>query len=408
LIPPVDPSDLGVYVHFPYCEKKCDYCDFNSHTIPHDDRRYADAILRELEARGPDYAGRAPGLRSIFFGGGTPSLWEPRQVARVIDALRSAFGFLPGIEITLEANPGTVEVARFGAYVEAGVTRFSIGVQSFKDAELEFLGRIHDSAKAAVAVRAAKATGAQVSLDLMYALFGQSESDVIYSVDRALELGTDHLSAYTLTIEPDTLLGRRTKLGLYSPMDDDRQADFIELVTERLDRAGFGRYEVSNFARPDRESRHNALYWLGGAYLGLGAGAHSYRPTRDLSGAERRAAVKLPDAYVDAAMTGAFPTLMHEELDRIAVLKDRLMVALRTRWGLDPAALDAEARMGGALEAALNGAISTPLGLGLVARAGGRIVPTARGFLQNDGLARQLMSAADALRLDMASAPSLQ
>lgn len=392
---PVGPEDLSVYVHFPWCEKKCPYCDFNSHTGEHDDRRYADAILRELAVRGPAYRGRAPGLRSVFFGGGTPSLWAPMEVARVITALRDTFGLLPDAELTLEANPGTVHEGHFEAYAAAGINRFSLGVQSFRDEELLALGRIHDAAAAERGVKMALGTGARVSFDLIYGLYGQSTEDVIYSVERALSLGTDHLSAYTLTIEPDTMLGRRTKLGLYTPMDDDQQAELIALVAERLGRAGLIRYEVSNFARPGSESRHNLLYWQGGAYLGLGAGAHSYLPALDLGSAERREAVKLPADYLVAAEAGEFPSRFSERLDRRGLLKDRLMVALRTRFGLDPLALDQELNAGGVLARSLEEVGGAFLRQGWLERDGSHLVPTDLGFLYNDAIARRMMQVAD-------------
>lgn len=392
---PVGPEDLGVYVHFPWCEKKCDYCDFNSHTGEHDDRRYADAILRELEQRGPAYQGRAPGLRSVFFGGGTPSLWDPAQVARVLSGLEGAFGFLPEVEITLEANPGTVHEGHFEAYARAGVNRFSLGVQSLRDEELQFLGRIHDRHAAERGVRLASGTGARVSLDLIYGLYGQGVEDALYSVERALELGTTHLSAYTLTIEPDTLLGRRTRLGLYTPMDDDAQAELIERVADRLQAAGLHRYEVSNFARPGHESRHNLLYWHGGTYLGLGAGAHSYLPEPRLRGAVRREAVKLPAEYLVEAEAGRFPARFEEALTQRLVVQDRLMVALRTRFGLSPAALDAEIQAEGRLARAI-----VTLGEELIRSGWLRwdeewLVPTAQGFLYNDAIAKRMMPLAE-------------
>lgn len=387
---PVSSADRGVYVHFPYCVKKCPYCDFNSHEVAHDDGAYADAILAELDLRAEAF-GPGP-VRSLFFGGGTPSLWDPREVGRVLRAVEARFGFTPDPEITLEANPGSVVPDRFRAYVDAGVNRFSIGVQSFDRSELEVLGRIHDGDQAERAVRAAVATGARVSLDLMYALPDQTWADVRASLDRALDLGTGHVSAYTLTIEPNTVLERRTRLGLFQPLDEDRQAELIERVTERLAAAGLERYEISNYARPGQEAIHNSLYWVGGPYLGLGAGAHSYLPRPALGGAERRENVKAPHTYLDATARGDATPRFSESLDAREVLLDRLWVGFRPRWGLDAAALAAEAGVPG-LADALRPSLDRLEAGGLLVRTQDRWHPTPRGFLFADHIARTFLDA---------------
>ena len=398
LAPPVAASDLGVYVHFPYCAKKCPYCDFNSHVVDHDDATYASAVLAELAGRAGDFEGFGP-ARSLFFGGGTPSLWAPEEVGRVIRGVRERLGLRDDAEITLEANPGTVAEWRFDAYVAAGVNRFSIGVQSFLSHELEALGRIHDGASAVRAVTAARKSGARVSLDLMYGLPGQTWDDVARSVDRALALGTHHLSAYTLTIEPDTVLGRQTRLGLFQPMEDDTQAELIERVTERLGAAGFLRYEISNYARPGFEAVHNSIYWVGGPYLGLGAGAHSYLPEPRLAGALRRENVKPPRDYVESALEGRFPARFEERLGPEAALGDRLMVAFRGAWGLDVRALAREADLAERLEPALAPALERFARMELLVEEGERWVPTMKGFLFNDGIARTLLEIAQAVPL---------
>jgi oxygen-independent coproporphyrinogen-3 oxidase len=364
--------------------------------VEHDDRRYADAVLAELDARPFD----GP-LSSIFFGGGTPSRWAPEQLGRVIARAKERFGFVEDIEITLEANPGTVAEARMFAFAAAGVNRFSIGVQSFDDRELASLGRIHDAARAETAVRIAKKTGARVSLDLIYALPGQSWNDVRRSLERALSLETDHVSAYTLTIEPDTVLGKKTARGLFVPMIDDVQADLIDRVSETLARAGYARYEISNYALPGEASRHNSLYWVGGAYLGVGAGAHSYLPANDLSRAIRRENVKRPEAYLASALAGKPAVEFEEELGLADVLGDRLMIALRPSWGIDPAELAAEALVPRELLSPVDRALDGLAARGLVERIGARIVPTARGFLMNDAIARTLLAASRELEIMM-------
>lgn len=378
----------GVYVHFPYCAKKCPYCDFNSHTVAHDDVQYADVVLAELEHRADAIEG--PSV-SLYFGGGTPSRWAPDQVGRVIRAVRDRVGLVEGAEITLEANPGTVVEDRLAAYVAHGVTRFSIGTQSFVDAELVALGRIHDAASGLRAVRAAKNTGARVSLDLIYAQPRQSRADVDRSLDAAFELAPDHVSAYTLTVEPDTILGRQKRLGLFDPMPDDDQASLIEHVTTRLADAGYARYEVSSYARPGQRAVHNSLYWTGAPYLGLGAGAHGFTFASDRSAGRRYGNVKAPERY----LAGTFETYFDETQDRMDLLTDRLWVGIRPAWGVDLAALSEE--FGLDVVAAFAPALDPFVARGLLEREGSRYAPTAAGFLFTDAIARAILDASASL-----------
>jgi oxygen-independent coproporphyrinogen-3 oxidase len=333
----------------------------------------------------------------VFFGGGTPSLWAPAEVGRVLGVVKAELGLAEDVEITLEANPGTVHERLFEAFVAAGVNRFSIGAQSFDDRELAQLGRIHGALDAGRAVRLAKASGARVSLDLIYGQPGQTWAAVSASLDRALELETEHLSAYTLTLEPGTPLSRQAATGEFVPMDEDAQAELIERVSERLNTAGLVRYEISNYARPGCEAVHNTLYWVGAPYLGVGAGAHGYSPAPGLASAVRRADVKSPEEYVARALLGQDPVGFSERLDRRAVLGDRLLVGFRVKWGLDLGALDAEAELGGALVSALAPAASELVARGLLAEAGSRLVPTGRGFLFADLVAVRLLTALEAL-----------
>ncbi|MCB9653048.1 MAG: radical SAM family heme chaperone HemW [Deltaproteobacteria bacterium] len=397
---PRGPHDAGVYVHFPYCTRKCPYCDFNSHATPFDDRRYADAVIRELEARAPAYVPLGPS-GSVYFGGGTPSLWDPAEVGRVLARIRATFGLRDDAEITLEANPGTVEEARFERFVEAGVNRFSIGAQSFQDQELVTLGRIHGANAARRAVRAALASGARVSLDLIYGLPGQSRDAALRSVEEALSLEPSHISAYTLTVEPGTALARAEERGRFHPTDDGRMAEHIEDVSERLARAGFLRYEVSSYAPPGQEALHNTLYWFGGPYLGVGAGAHSFLPTgHGLAQAERRESLRSPEAYLADAACGAFTAESTEQLTQDDLIADRLWTAMRTRFGLDLEALANETEGAvtpeGLLECLFD-ALDRLVARGLIDRSGPRgaqIAPTAKGFLYNDEIGRTLLSAA--------------
>ncbi|MFO0725237.1 MAG: radical SAM family heme chaperone HemW [Myxococcota bacterium] len=390
---PVTSRAQGLYVHFPYCEKKCPYCDFNSHVIPHDDQRYADAILRELADRAPPFLARG-GFSTLYFGGGTPSLWAAEAVGRVIQAARAELGLSADAEITLEANPGTIHERSFAAFVEVGVNRFSIGAQSFVASELVSLGRIHDNQAAARAVRLAKATGARVSLDLMYAQPGQRWSDVQRSVEAALALEPDHVSAYTLTVEPSTPLGHRFEAGTFVPMEDDEQAELIERVTAALEAAGHLRYEVSSYARPGFEARHNSIYWAGGAYLGVGAGAHSHFPGPGLREVERRGNIKSPTAWEEQSLAGSHTPGFLERLTQDEAIAERAMLGVRVAAGLDLAELAEDAglpfealwgRFGSTLEALVQE--------GLLERRGSVFSPTKKGFFFTDGMGRRLLQA---------------
>ena len=262
---------LSVYVHFPWCVRKCPYCDFNSYTLHGelDERRYVEALERDLEAQSPDVAGRE--VVSIFFGGGTPSLFSPEAIGRVIAAARRHLVLAPDAEVTLEANPGAIEHGRFGEYRAAGLTRVSLGAQSFDSERLKALGRIHspdETRRAAEELHAAGLTN--FNLDLMYALPGQDVGGAIRDMEEALALAPAHLSHYQLTLEAGTVFA-----GQPPPLpDDDVAEDMLAECGARLSAAGFERYEVSAYARAGRQCRHNLNYWSFGDYLGVGAGAH--------------------------------------------------------------------------------------------------------------------------------------
>ena len=266
-----NPPPLSAYVHLPWCVRKCPYCDFNSHrapdTLPAKD--YLDALLRDIEYEAASSDARP--LASVFFGGGTPSLFSPVAFERVLRALREHWPLSPQAEVTLEANPGTVEHAPFDEYVSAGINRLSLGVQSFDDGALEQIGRIHGGREAAAAARRAIGAGfAAVNLDLMYGLPGQDEATASADIRQAIDLGPAHISYYHLTIEPNTLFARRPpKLP-----DDDRCWAIQNTGQTLLAEAGFEQYEISAYARPDSRCAHNINYWRFGDYLGLGAGAH--------------------------------------------------------------------------------------------------------------------------------------
>ena len=262
---------LSLYVHIPWCLKKCPYCDFNSHEARDDlpEAAYVDALLADLEFALPSIWGRK--VISVFIGGGTPSLFSPESINQLLSGIRARVPLYADVEITLEANPGTFERAKFAGYYAAGINRLSIGIQSFDPRHLQALGRAHDADEARRAAEAAMMMFDTVNFDLMYALPGQTLDDARRDLEIALEFSPPHLSFYHLTLEPNTLFHR------YPPPlpDDDTAADMEEMIDNVLSRAGYFHYETSAYARPEHECRHNLNYWRFGDYLGIGAGAHS-------------------------------------------------------------------------------------------------------------------------------------
>ena len=366
---------LSLYVHLPWCIAKCPYCDFNSHARPEamdgglPEARYLDALIADLEAALPQVWGRP--VLSIFIGGGTPSLFSPDGIARLLADIRARLPLLPGCEITLEANPGSFERERFKAFRAAGVTRLSVGVQSFDDAMLVKLGRVHDGAQARAALAEAALAFETFNLDLMYALPGQSLGDLQADLDTALSFKPPHLSIYHLTVEPNTRFALAPPPGL---PDDDLASDMLDLITARTADAGLQRYEVSAFARPGHRCTHNLNYWQFGDYLGLGAGAHgklSY-PHRVI----RQVRWREPRAYMDQALAGRAMS-NDEEVPRAQLPFEYMLNALRLREGF--ALADFSARTGLPISA-----IAQPLAAaearGLLERDFVRAWPTARGF----------------------------
>jgi putative oxygen-independent coproporphyrinogen III oxidase len=334
-------TSLSVYVHFPWCLRKCPYCDFATSPLARDDiphAAYADAVLRELEARRASFAGAR--LRSVFLGGGTPSLWHAEQVKRVLTGILEAFGARDddALEITAECNPSSLDAAHAEALCEAGINRMSVGVQSLDDEELRFLGRLHDGQLALQAVRAALAACPRVSADLMFALPGQPEARFLGYVDQLLGLGLRHVSAYALTIEPSTPFGAQARKGLLQQAPDELYANLFTAIEARFGAAGLAHYEVSNYAAAGEESRHNLHYWRGESYLGLGAAAVGCL----MRGGQGRRYRNQPDAtrYMERA---ALPSVevFEEQLDPQALIREALMLGLRVADGVDLGALQA-------------------------------------------------------------------
>lgn len=366
------PPPLGVYVHLPWCVRKCPYCDFNSHAVRDGipEARYVQALLRDLETAVPQVWGRE--VSSIFIGGGTPSLFSAEAIDRLLAGLRALLRVSPLAEITLEANPGTFERARFRDFGQAGVTRLSLGVQSFDDGYLAALGRIHGRGEALAAAEAALALFDEVNLDLMYALPGQTLEQARRDLETAIRLAPPHLSAYHLTLEPNTPFAAMPP----ALPDDDLAADMQEMVEELLGSAGYAHYETSAFARDGRRCRHNLNYWNFGDYLGLGAGAHSKLSSAEQ--VERQARIKHPLSYMDAVLREQDGGAVAEcrELTRQDRVFEFMMNALRLSEGFDPRLF--EARTGLPLAAAEAG-LRRAEALGLLRREPHSILPSPRG-----------------------------
>ncbi len=327
---------LAVYVHWPFCLSKCPYCDFNSHvrdSVDHD--RWRTALLVELD----HYAGRTPGriVTSIFFGGGTPSLMEPSTAAAVIDRVAARWSVAPDVEITLEANPSSVESSRFADLAQAGVNRVSLGVQALDDASLSFLGRRHNAAEALDALAVAKRRFARTSFDLIYARPGQTVADWRAELGRALQEGTEHLSVYQLTIEEGTKFATLAARGELNIPDEETQAALYETTQAMLESAGLPAYEISNHARPGAESRHNLTYWRYGDYVGIGPGAHG-RLTVDGQKLATRAH-RAPEIWLDRVADKGHGTHADEPVTMAERRDELLMMGLRLTEGVSRARL---------------------------------------------------------------------
>lgn len=326
----MDRPPLSLYVHLPWCVRKCPYCDFNSHRAPDalPEDAYVDALIRDLEHDLPLAGGRE--LVSVFFGGGTPSLFSPAAIGRILNEISARLPLPADCEITLEANPGTAEAARFAGFRDAGVNRLSLGIQSLDDAMLRRLGRIHDAGEARAAVTAARAAGFDnLNLDLMYALPEQTAGAAARDLETLIALEPEHISYYQLTLEPGTPFHHRPP-----PLPDhDTAWDMYTAAAERLNAAGYRRYEVSAWARPGLECRHNGNYWRFGDYLGIGAGAHGKLTTPD-GRVLRRTKRYMPNRYV-AEAGGAGAVVDERVLDASDRRFEFLMNALRLNDGFD-------------------------------------------------------------------------
>ena len=373
----------ALYIHWPFCLAKCPYCDFNSHVRDSVDHAlWQDALLADMRLEA-ERAGGEP-LDSVFFGGGTPSLMPPALVGRLLTEAEALWGFAPGIEITLEGNPSSVEAANYAALASAGINRASLGLQALDDATLRFLGRLHDAEEGLAALEVAQRHFARVSFDLIYARPGQTAGQWEDELTRALSFGTGHLSLYQLTIEPGTRFETMVRLGQFAPLDDEHAADLFALTADLTSRAGLPAYEVSNHARPGEESRHNLAYWRYQDYAGIGPGAHGRR------GGVATVRHKKPENWLNAVARNGHGIAEERDLIAREQAAEALLMGLRLREGIDLAAL---ARRFGMQAADLIVAAKLEFysGQGLAWQTGSRIGVAPAGMPLLDGLLGELV-----------------
>ena len=365
---------LALYVHWPFCVSKCPYCDFNSHVRSSIDQdAWREALLADLRHEARVLPERR--LTSIFFGGGTPSLMEPSTVAAIIDSARTHWEPAGNVEITLEANPNSVEAARFADLAKSGVNRISLGLQSFDDRALAFLGRAHSAREGFAALQTAQKHFRRVSFDLIYALPGDTEDAWSATLAQALSLGTSHLSLYQLTIEPGTRFASMVARGQIEPLDADAAATLFELTDAMTSSGGMPAYEISNHARPGQESRHNLTCWRYGDYAGIGPGAHGRRLGR------RTVRHRKPENFIGALARNGHGVAEEAPLSAVEGADEALVMGLRLREGVDP---DAIAERFGLPAIVAWSRVERLVDSGHLKREGSRIALTARGRLLLD------------------------
>ena len=381
---PPNPN-IGLYLHVPFCARKCAYCDFASEGLEEAGglsvaRRYLNALAVEIDVRAASEEFDGAPVESVYLGGGTPTVLPPEWMAEVLDRLRRRFPFEEGAEVTIEANPGTVDEAKIAALLSAGVNRLSLGVQSFSDAVLHTLGRIHTAAEAQEAIASARGAGcANLSLDLMYGVPRQSLEEWRESLAVAVEAGPEHLSLYALTVEEGTVLQAQIGSGELPPPDEDLAADMYAAAEQVLGEAGFEHYEISNFARPGLECRHNRRYWADDEYLGLGASAHSFR------GGVRWNNTGDMGVYTEWLERGRLPVIRAEALSARERVGEMLMLGLRVAEGVSDEEI--VQRCGLAPAEVFGEEIHRLCGEGLLIAEGGRLrIPREKWLLSNEAL----------------------
>ncbi|MCA3445866.1 MAG: coproporphyrinogen III oxidase [Rhodobacter sp.] len=380
---PGNEAGFGLYIHWPFCQSKCPYCDFNSHVAGWiDQRRWLQSYLAEIDRAGQETAGLR--LRSVFFGGGTPSLMDPETVFAILDRIRATWPVANDWEVTLEANPGSTEAGKFQAFRAAGVNRLSMGVQALNDADLKRLGRLHTLADAMAAFDIARACFDRVSFDLIYARQDQTPEDWAQELSRALDMAVDHLSLYQLTVEDGTAFGDRyARGGLRGLPDEDQSVALYEITQELCEDAGLPAYEVSNHARDGAQSQHNLIYWRGGDYAGVGPGAHG----RLTLGGHRWAteALRPPAAWLDAVEKRGTGELPRDEIAPVDRAREYILMSLRLNEGLDLARL--QAISGLSLPPA---AVTDLCSLNLITVDEGRVQTTRQGRMVLNAVIRRL------------------
>jgi len=375
---------LALYIHWPFCISKCPYCDFNSHVRESVDQdAWRTALLKDMAHEAGLTMGRP--LTSIFFGGGTPSLMPPATVSALIDAAQAHWGFADDIEITLEANPSSVEAARFADLAQAGVNRVSLGLQSLDDAALSFLGRTHSVAESLDALSIAQQHFARVNIDLIYARPDQTGEQWEAELRQALSFGTDHMSLYQLTIEPGTRFETMVRTGQFVAADNDEAATLYVMTQSLTAAAGLPVYEISNHARPSSESRHNLSYWRYDDYIGIGPGAHGRR----LNNATQRH--KKPENFISAIDRNGHALASEEALDPESRATEALLMGLRLSEGICVDRLSQKTGMapGSLLDAE---AVDRIAKLGLIHRAGSRVIVTTQGMPLLDAILPEIVA----------------
>lgn len=363
---------LGLYIHMPWCERKCPYCDFNSHTATDfDEQRYIDTLIDDLQQDLPLIWGRQ--ITSIFIGGGTPSLFSAAAIQQLFSNLRALLNFHPEIEITMEANPGSADESHFQGYRDAGVNRLSLGIQSFNDSSLLAIGRIHDANQSKAAFHKARLAGFEnINLDLMYALPGQTLSQQLQDITQAINLQPEHISLYQLTIEPNTLF--YSKLPDQLP-DDELSWEMQQQAQQVLATAGYQHYEISAYARKNRQSRHNVNYWSFGDYLGIGAGAHAKITLAAEQRVIRRTRVRQPQAYMQ--QQGRQRISNERQLDEQDLVFEFMLNNLRLVDGFEKSLFKTHC---GLPDRLLDSAITEAVNLDLLQNNNGWLKPTSHGL----------------------------
>ncbi len=382
------PQPLALYLHIPFCAARCHYCDFNTYAgLDSYHEPYVAALADEITRAGAER--NRPPVSSVFVGGGTPTVLPRRLLAQLLGACREAFDITEDAEITSEANPGTADASLFAALREMGVNRLSMGVQSLDEAELRWLGRIHGADEAVTAYRAARRAGFEnINLDFMFGLPGQSIATWQRTLDRAINLGPEHVSLYGLTVEHGTPLYDLVRRGLQAPPDDDRAADFYLLAADRLAAAGYEQYEISNWSRPGRSCRHNLVYWHHAPYLGFGAGAHSF------AGDRRWWNVRPVPEYIQRVSSGASPERGSEQIGRATAMGEFMMLGLRlVQEGVTDAAF--RSRFDASLEEVFGDEIDRLVSRGLLERLSDRLRLTGGGRLLGNQVFAEFLTVSD-------------